>query len=87
MVGLDWLLDLDFFFITFLKGQSQNSSSAQKCAPGGLGAAAAAAAAAAASQKRPCASQKRPVLSWGIWGHQKGPKTPLWGQGGAPLPP
>ena len=26
-----------------------------------------------------------PVLSWGPWGPQKGPKTPPWGQGGAPL--
>ena len=31
MVGLDWL-DLDFFFITFLKGRYQILSSAQKCA-------------------------------------------------------
>ena len=36
MVGLDWL-DLDFFFITFLRGRSQNLSSAQKRAPRGLG--------------------------------------------------
>ena len=32
MVGLDWL-DLDFFFITFFRGRSQNLSSAdQGCA-------------------------------------------------------
>ena len=36
MVGLDWL-DLDFFFITFFRGRSQNLSSAQKCAGPGPG--------------------------------------------------
>ena len=88
MVGLDWL-DLDFFFITFFRGRSQNLSSAQKCAPGGLGAAAAAAAAAAASQKGPRASQKRPRALMGPLGPHRAPWGPmgpygaLWAHGAA----
>ena len=88
MVGLDWL-DLDFFFHHFFQGsvpkfefrpkmRTQILSSPQKCAPGGLGAA-------AASQKRPRGPKEAPRAFMGPFGSSKDPRTPPWGQGGAPL--